>query len=372
MLSEVTSVERVEPTAAGKARRPRNPYFKRDIVKLVFVLGTLLGTGTLFFVSPALSTPTLLSIVVAMLFSPLVASLERRGYPRVLSITILFATLGVGIFLGSFLAIQNGLDEWSSFREAAPGYFNAATQWLREAEIAWKERYPFLSSLNPTDTITGWGEQTGTWFVTHGPALMGELLTCLFIVPILSFVMLANGREMFNRFLELVPNRFFEPILIVSTEITSSLANYIRAKLVEAVLVGVMTTAGLSLLGAPYAIVLGVLAGVTNIVPYVGPIVGAIPGIAIVAVSGYGNELLVPVIAVYGAVNLIDMAFIFPVVVAKLVNLHPLILIAVVAMGQQYYGLVGMLISIPIATALKVVIREIYFAIYSAAPRSSG
>src|SRR5690606_35986445 len=129
-------------------------------------------------------------------------------------------------------------------------------------------------------------------------------------------------------------------------------------------LVGLMTTVGLILIGAPYAAVLGVIAGVTNIVPYLGPFIGAIPGILIMAIEPHYRDLLWPTVIIYLIANIIDFVFIFPVIVAKLVDLHPLMLIGAVVVGQQYYGLVGMLVSIPIAAALKVILQEFYTIIY--------
>ncbi|MGZ3699188.1 MAG: AI-2E family transporter, partial [Bdellovibrionota bacterium] len=151
---------------------------------------------------------------------------------------------------------------------------------------------------------------------------------------------------------------------IVSNEIADSISDYLRAKLVEATLVGVLTLGGMLIIGAPYAAVLAVFAGITNIIPYVGPLMGAVPGVLIASFDSTHPHLVWPVVIVYAAANIIDTFVIFPVVVAKLVNLHPLILIAVVAVGQTYYGLVGMLISIPIATAVKVMVGEIYSAVY--------
>jgi len=165
-------------------------------------------------------------------------------------------------------------------------------------------------------------------------------------------------------FYQLVPNRFFESLFIVSNEIANAISDYLRAKLVEATLVGLLTLVGMVLVGAPYTAVLAVLAGITNIIPYVGPILGAVPGLLVAAFDHNHPGMLWPVALVYIVANVIDTFVIFPVVVAKLVNLHPLILIAVVAVGQQYYGLVGMLISIPVATAVKVVVHEIYSAVY--------
>jgi putative permease len=341
-----------------------DPHLRRDLLKLACVVAALLGTVAIFFVTPALSTPTFLSVVITMLLSPLVAALERRGYPRWLSITILFLAIGGAFASGGLVALQSGEVEWSSFKEKAPQYFDSTIQKIRGYEVAAKARYPFLSGVNPTDAIIAWGKETGAWFVKHGPALAGELLTWFFIVPFITFVMLNEGPAIRRRFFQLVPNRFFEVTFLATNDILTSIADYLRAKLVEAGLVGLMTGVGLAAVGAPYSIVLGIVAGVTNIVPYLGPVLGAVPGLLVVAFDPATQGLLLPVAMIYVIANVIDMVLIFPLVVAKLVNLHPLLLIAVVVVGQQYYGLVGMLISIPIASALKVVLQEIYSAVY--------
>jgi putative permease len=194
------------------------------------------------------------------------------------------------------------------------------------------------------------------------------------LVPPLTFVMLNEGRSLRQRFFQLVPNRFFESFFLVSHQITAAISDYLRAKLVEALLVGVMTTAGLLLIDAPYALVLGIVAGITNIIPYAGPVLGLVPALLAVLFDHSGQGLLWPVLIVYVVANVIDTVVIFPLVVAKLVNLHPFLLIAVVAIGQRYYGLVGMLVSTPIATACKVILTEIHTAIYEQRPsrRSSA
>jgi len=341
-----------------------DPLLRRDLIKLVCLVLAIAGTVSVFIVTPSLSSPTVISIVFTMLLSPLVASLERRGYPRSLSIMIIFATFGVAAGLLGVWAIQSSQSEWETLKNQAPAHFEAAIQKLREFEAGLKAKYTFLQSVNPTDYLLHWGQTEGRRIVQQGPGLMGEILTWLFIVPPLTFVMLNEGRTIRKRFFHLVPNRYFESFFLISNEITTALSDYLRAKLVEAFLVGLMTTIGLVAVGAPYAIVLGVFAGVMNILPYLGPILGAVPGILIAAFDSSHTSLVWAVGGVYLAANVIDTVLIFPVIVAKLVNLHPLILIAVVMVGQQYYGLVGMLISIPAATALKVVLQEIYFAVY--------
>ncbi|MGZ3708587.1 MAG: AI-2E family transporter, partial [Bdellovibrionota bacterium] len=314
---------------------------KRDLIKLACLMATIAGAVGIFIVTPALSTPTVLSIVIAMLLSPLVAALERRGWSRALAIAVIFLGFGAAFAVLAWWGIQGGQAEWYSFKEKAPEHFQTAITKLRAFETSMKGHYPFLQSVHPTDSLLGYGQNTGKWFVQNGPALVGSFVTWLFILPPLTFVMLNDGRAIRQRFYQLVPNRFFESFFIVSNEIADSISDYLRAKLVEATLVGVLTLGGMLIIGAPYAAVLAVFAGITNIIPYVGPLMGAVPGVLIASFDSTHPHLVWPVVIVYAAANIIDTFVIFPVVVAKLVNLHPLILIAVVAVGQTYYGLVG-------------------------------
>jgi putative permease len=339
-------------------------YLRKDLIKLGCLIAAALGTLGVFIVTPALSSPTLLSLVATLLISPWVSALERRGYSKTLAISVIFGILALAIFCISYLGVRVGIMEWNTFKEQAPYHFHTAIEKLEKLEREWKSQYIFLGGIHLTETLLHWGEETGNWFVDHGASLMGSVLTWILIIPPLTFVLLNEGRDIRRRFFRLVPNRYFESFFMITTDIVNSISDYIRAKLIEAILVGTMVMVGLALVRAPYAVVLGVVAGVTNIVPYLGPILGAIPACLLVLFDQNQNTLVIPVLLVYVIANLIDTVVIFPLVVAKLVNLHPLILIAVVAVGQHYYGLVGMLISIPIATALKVVLLEIYMSVY--------
>jgi putative permease len=342
----------------------RDAYLKADLIKLGYLFAAIAGTITLFFITPSLSTPTLVSIVLTLLLSPLVVALERRGYSRHVAIGILFSTLGLASSFAMMWAIRRGGVQWDRLKERAPDYFHTIITKFGGIEEGLKANYPILKSMHATDTLLNWGDHTGTWFVTHGPALAGQILTCLFLVPFLTFVLLNEGPEIKRRVFHLVPNRFFEIVYLVTNKISTGLADYIRAKAFEAILVGVMTSTGLAAIHAPYAIVLGAIAGLTNIIPYLGPVMGAIPAVIVATLEGSQSQLLVPVLIVYLIVNLVDMVLIFPLIVGRLVNLHPLILLAVVAIGEHYYGLMGMLISIPIATTFKVVLHEVYSAVY--------
>lgn len=349
--------------------KPLDSSYRSDLLKFGCFLLTLTAAGVLFFGNPALSLPTLCAIVLATLFSPWVAWLERRGFSRSTSILILFLVMSSAGAAGGIVIARNWQTEWLTIQEKAPEYFANSVKGISRLEFKLKASYPFLRNINLAESLSNWGSHTGSWFADRLPGMMSRVLSCVFLVPILTFCFLSEGRSIRRRFFQLVPNRFFESVFIVTHGVGSALSNYLRAKLIEAFLVGSITGLGLWIIHSPYAIVLGIWSGVTNILPYIGPILGATPGIAIAALDAQGGGGAVWMTAcVYGSANLIDSMLIFPGVVAKLVKLPPLVLIASVVLGQYYGGMLGMLVSIPIAGALKVVLSEVYVIVYGFVP----
>jgi putative permease len=353
-------------------KQPDSSRLKIDLLKLACLMLALCAPLLVLWFAPGLTTPVLISVTCTLVFSPIVEALERKGMGRTAAILVVFAVVSGAFAGGSVWLASNISSEWGSLQEKAPQYFNATVDKLRAYEATYKERYPVLEPLHPTDSLVASGTETGALILKHTPEIMGSLATVLFIAPFLTFVLLSEGRAIKKRIFELVPNRFFEASFMISSRIITSLSDYIQAKLAEAMLVGLLCGIGLAVIKAPYSLVLAIIAGVTNIVPYVGPIFGLIPAVLIVAFDPTYSSLFWPVIIVYTIANVVDNIVIFPVLVAKLVNLHPLILIVAVMIGGQYYGMVGMLVSIPVATALKVILQEFYSAVYDQGAISQG
>lgn len=348
----------------NKTSVPQPAHTFREAFKLFCVFGSVCVALGLLVLTPGLSTPSLLSIVVTILLSPIVATCQRKGYPRTLSIFVIFLVLFAVLGVISYWLTTRITQEWGTFIEKIPQYFHQTVARLEVLEKDWKQRVVLMENIPLTHAIVQWGEQTGRWFREHGAGLMGEVLSWIFLVPFISFVLLKDGQKLQKRFFSLVPNRHFEATFMITSQILGGLSDYIRAKLVEALLVGTMTALGLFLVDAPYSLILGAIAGVTNIIPYIGPVIGAMPGLLVPLFDPNYQALLVPMVLVYGVANLVDTVFIFPIIVARLVNLHPLLLLMAILLGQRYYGFVGMLISVPIASSLKVILTQLYAVIY--------
>jgi putative permease len=152
----------------------------------------------------------------------------------------------------------------------------------------------------------------------------------------------------------------FELALNLKHQINEQLGGFIRARLFEAGIVGFVVWLGLAAVGFPYAILLAIFAGLTNLIPYIGPIIGAIPAILIGLVTGLSGWVLLAVAGVYAAAQLIDNFLVIPLVVARIVNLHPVAVVIVIIVGAQMAGILGMIISIPVACILKITAVALY------------
>ena len=192
------------------------------------------------------------------------------------------------------------------------------------------------------------------------PNIISSSLSVMILAPFFAFFMLLDGQAVGKKLLALVPNNFFELALNLQHRINVQLGDFIRARLLEAGIVGFCVWVGLAAVGFEYAVLLAVFAGLSNLIPYIGPVVGAIPAVLIALVNSVpGFEFLI-VIAVYIIAQLIDNFFIIPLVVAKIANLHPVTVAIVIIIGAQIGGILGMIISIPVASMLKLIISTIY------------
>lgn len=132
------------------------------------------------------------------------------------------------------------------------------------------------------------------------------------------------------------------------------MGGFIRARLLESIIVSICIWLGLFSLGFPYSLVLAIFAGVMNVIPYLGPVFGALPAVVISFANGGNSSDLLWILAVYGGAQVLDTVVIVPFVVAKIVNLHPVTVVLAVLIGSQFMGILGMIISIPVFSALKV------------------
>ncbi len=185
-------------------------------------------------------------------------------------------------------------------------------------------------------------------------------LTFAVIVPFVAFFFLKEGRHLTRCLMALVPNVYFELCLNLMYRANRQIGNYIRGQLLAVLVVSVLAISGLSILGVYYALPLGLLAGLANVIPFLGPLIGIVCSSIVALATGGGLAMVAKVIVIFLVIQLIDNVLIQPTMVAKSVELHPLVVLFVVMVGSQLMGIVGMLIAVPLTGIAKVSGQTIY------------
>lgn len=338
------------------------PFFKRSSFK-VFVLVVLLLTALwLLSLLGAVFVLLLLSLIMTYLLTPVIDALQTRGINRVISILAVYALIAVIIlwlvrtFLPPLIAQVVSLE--SAIR--APAF----AERLHAIQAELHSKFPFVNFGNISDEFNNMLIQlAGKWLTILTSA--GSALMMLVIVPFIAFFFLKDGEDIIRSFIALVPNRYFEMTLNVVHKIGIQLGRYVRAWLTEAAIVGILAIVGLSLLGVRYAIIIGAVAGVANLIPYLGPIVGAIPAIIVSFVQNGNPDLFLPIVALFVAIRLVDDIVIVPTVYSRGVSVHPLTVVLLILVSAELKGIVGMVLAIPLYTVFRVIIKETYWGLES-------
>lgn len=336
-------------------------------MKLAAVLFVLFSALAIIALVDNVLISFLLAFASAYLIAPVVSFLERWGLARSFAILIPFLSFASVVGFGIYLLFPIVTQQIETLQNELPKYIDGTKKLITEAQRQ-AELYLPISSLDigtrAETFLLAWTQD----FFSNLPAHLSSFATVLILAPFFAYFMLQDGRNLARIVLSMVPNNLFEVALNLQHEINKQMGAFIRARLLEAVIVGLVTWIGLWWISFPYATLLAAFAAITNLIPYLGPIIGAVPALLVALVNGYAGLGLIPVLTVYLVAQVIDAAIIVPLVVAKIVNLHPVTVVIVIIIGAQLLGVLGMVISIPVASILKLV----GFAIYRQATDLSG
>lgn len=303
---------------------------------------------------------TLIAFVISYLLSPVVNRLERQGFDRLWSTLWTFTVVGVLIGVTGFLIFPKLATALVALQKEAPTYITGFSRLIEDIESHLRAIFGPLFSFDLRELAESSLTQGSEAFFNEIPRFVKQTLTVMILAPFLAFFMVKDGRSITRKAFNLIPNHIFETTLSLQHQINHQIGHFVRARLLEALIVGLVTWFGLVLISFPFSLLLGIFAAVTNLIPYIGPLIGMIPAIGIALVNGSSNFDLLLVFTVYAVAQIIDGGLLIPFFVARLVNLHPVTVILVIIAGAQFMGVLGMIISIPVASTLKVTLETIY------------
>jgi putative permease len=334
----------------------------RPLVKVLFLMSVIIAVLWIASFFPDLILTLILSAFLAFILKPIVLFFEfRLSIRRTYSVLLVFHLLG-GIFVTlGVIFVPMALER---IKVIADGFKNFPfDEKLNEAAINLTSGVPFL---NPETVTTKVHEyvQSGVQSLHDVISSAAEFLVNLVIIPFITFFILTEGDDAIKRSIERVPNKYFEMTLNVLNKIQLKLVGYLQGWFLDSVIVGGLNIISFYIIGVQYAILLGIVAGISNLIPYIGPFFGVIPAL-LVSLAQYGDfrqaYLILGITLV--CVQLIDNVIIQPLCFSKTVDMHPVLVILVLIIGNSMMGIAGMLLAIPIATILMASAFETYWGL---------
>jgi len=336
--------------------------YKRVVRLLLAILVIVLLSLTLYLLLDILiiiAIATLLSFI----FAPFVALLEARGMNRLTSTLTVFAVFGLLFYLALSVFIPKLIYQMDQLMTALKDFSFEDEMKTFEAGII--KYLPFLQAGEITERVKNFiSTQVLDLFEILSQVLSSvvSVIAILVIVPFITFFLLKDYRRILIGILQVIPNKYFEMSYWVLKKVSLRLGMFVRAWIFDATFVGFVIGFGFYGIGIPNALPLGVAAGLGHLIPYFGPIIGGVPAI-IVSFIQYGDLSQVPaIILVVALTYTLDNGFVQPYIFGKSVDMHPVAIILLIISGGTLFGLIGILLAVPLATVIKTFAKEIYFA----------
>jgi len=335
--------------------------YKKTVKLILWIAGTILLFYLLYLLTDVIIILAL-SVLLAFIFAPFVFILEQKGFNRLSSTLIVFAALAILIYLGLSVFIPKFSTQMNQLIARFEAF--SLTDQLKAVQDWLTTSLPFFDFSNLLTRV----EEFFSSQLVNSVASLSTLVTSivsviaiLVIVPFITFFILKDSKKLLQGVLQMVPNNYFEMAYWIIKKVSLKLGLFVRAWIFDASFVGTLIGLGFYLIGVPNALPLGVIAGLGHLIPYFGPIIGGIPAIIISIVSGDTSQIPLIIFIVLG-VYTIDNGFVQPVVFGKSVDIHPIMIILLIIAGSQLLGLIGMLLAVPVATVIKTMTTEIYYA----------
>jgi len=307
----------------------------------------------------------LTSIVIASAIEPITKRFQSKGIPRLPSVIIIYASLAV-LFVGLFYAFIPPLFlETSRFLSNLPQFVDSIDFWTQNlsqtngfnifsSDVAGTSSLSIGEAINELRNII-LNATEGFWQTVS--VVFGGILSFLLII-VLSFYLSVQEKGIDNFLKVIIPLKNQNYIINLWKRSQTKIGQWMQGQLLLGLLIGVLTYLGLSILGVRYAFLLAVIAGFFELIPLFGPIISAIPAIMISFVDGGISQALMAA-GLYLIIQQFENHLIFPLVVKKVTGLPAIFVIISILVGGKLAGFLGILISVPIATAIMEYLNDI-------------
>ena len=325
------------------------------------ITGTLLAV-VFFYFSRRILTPFFIAFALAYLLDPITDRLESLKISRTFAVLVLMLgvfslVIGTGLLIYPLLKLQA-----EHLIQNLPSYVLIIQGWIQPLFGLVDEPEKIQGILNnellkvgelplkAVSSITSilWSSVTGMFsFIL--------LLANLVIIPVAMFYLLRDYDLINQKILNFIPSRYRERVLNLLTEINEMLASFVRGQLMVGFLMAGLYSIGLFFCGTPMSLFIGIFAGLASLIPYLGLVLGFIPAAILTFMQTEDWLLVFGVAGVFAMVQALEGMIITPRIVGEKIGLHPVAIMLAVLLGAEFFGIVGIIISVPVVAALNVV-----------------
>jgi predicted PurR-regulated permease PerM len=320
----------------------------------LYGVGLLLGLFFLYWVREILA-PFVLGAAIAYLANPLVTKLEKRQVPRAAAIIVVYLGFFVVVSLFMYALIPRLMTELNQVIVHLPRQTGKLEDITRGA-VGDLKRLPLPVNLQEAiNHIIQRSEQLVQQFARKLVDFLVGVFSKLFwfwLAPVLAYYLLLDWNNIGERCTEAVPTSFRPAFLLLVQEINGVLTGFVLGRLIVSTIVGLLVTFGLVALKVQFATLLGLIAGVFDLIPYLGPVLGLVPAMIFAFLASPWKALWVVVL--FAAVNQLEAVILGPRIIGARVGLHPVVTIFALLAGGHLFGIAGVLLAVPIAAILRV------------------
>lgn len=333
------------------------------------MVGVLLGLIILYFIwqlrpmlmniftfLKAVLAPFLAAMIISYVLNPVVSLLARRKMPRGAAVLLIYAVFLTALAVIAINLIPMLIEQLEELNEHLPEITLRAQGLMHSMD----------TRLIPQGVETGMNNWFFQWesrlakgisnFLDHIGTTIGVVFDA-FIIPFLVFYILKDFDVFERMVISCLPRSRRKSIVKMLRDIDIALGNYIRGQFIVGVMIGILAYIGYALIGIPYALLFACFVAIFDIVPYLGPFLGAAP--ALVMASTVSIRLVLLVIVVNTLCQMLESNVISPQVVGRTLHLHPLLIIFALLVGGEMAGIIGLILAVPVFAAGKVVLQHI-------------
>ena len=339
----------------------------RTLKRILIIGGLALFLWILYLLKPVV-IPFIIAFFIAYLFSPLVDRLQKIGLPRWLSIGTVFIGIGVAVTMAFWYIVPLIWKQLVIARDSIPVGIN----WINSTFLPWVSNtfnveqmeidtnhmstivMDYIQTNYSTDSLQAMAlrvAQSGLNFIQVGGTVV--------LIPIIAFYFLLDWRRMLDSLRRLIPRPYEKTTLEIATECHSVLGAFVKGQFLVMILLGIVYAVGLQLIGLDVGLIIGMIAGLASIIPYLGFAVGIVTAvIATLLQFGVDWMQLALVLVVFMIGQGVEGYVLQPFLLGDKIGLSPVAVVFAVLAGAQLAGFLGMLIDLPVAAVIVVLLRH--------------